>query len=347
MTLFDREFSLSTNMVDKTIRNDFWRDVSSIIYDVSAVEDEGAPELSGSVYSRPIGSLILGKTTFNRQICRRTPQSIVRSALDLYVVQFILAGDYRGDFNGTAVSARAGDIFILDLSQVLDSQKEPGARISLVLPRPMLERWAPRKHLHGMVFPGERATTRLIADYMLGIERVIGDLTPREIPAVEESLSILIASAVDGDRAGRGAAAVTLPLRQRILDYIDSRLDDPQLGPETILKRFRLSRSHLYRAFEEEGGVARLIREKRLDRAYDLLARAAGSPISVKEAAGRCGISPGADFSKLFKARFGISASEVRGLAMTAPRWSGTPLVLHGHLHDQATRQALDVTPSD
>jgi AraC-like DNA-binding protein len=336
-----KEFGLSTDMVDRRIKDEFWRDVSSAIYDVLPVDEEGAEGLTGSVSSRPLGTMVLGKTTFNRQICRRTPQNIVRSALDLYLVQLIIAGDYRGDFDGVNVSVRPGDIFILDLAKVLNSQKDAGSRISLVLPRPILEKWLPARHLHGMVFDRRRATTRLMADYIIGIERVIGDLKPDEIPAVQESLSILLASAIEGAREGNDLLSVTQPLRQRILDYIDGRLNDPQLGPEMIIRRFRVSRSHLYRAFELDGGVARVIREKRLDRAHHLLISPASRNTTMKEIARICGISEGSELSKSFKTRFGLSPSEARSIALTSSSWSGNPLILHDYLLEEAARHGL------
>lgn len=337
----DRAFRLSTDMVDTNIRDEFWRDVSSIIYDVTPVDDGSAQGLVGSVYSRPLGAMILGKTTFNHQICRRTPQTIIRSALDLYMVQLIITGDYRGDFNGVNVYVRPGDIFILDLAQVLDSQKEAGSRISIVLPRPILEKCMPRRRLHGMVFDRQRATTRLMADYMIGIDRVIGDLKPGEIPAVQESLSILLASAVGNVSESAEALKVSLPLRQRILDYIDSRLEDPLLGPDMIMQRFRVSRSHLYRAFEPDGGVAKIIREKRLDRAYHLLTNSPSEQIFVKNVARQCGISDGVDFSKSFKARFGILPSEARSIAVSSLTSRSGPLFLHDYLRQEAARQGL------
>src|SRR5690606_25981915 len=105
----------------------------------------------------------------------------------------------------------------------------------IVLPRATLEKCLPRRHLHGMVFDRGRATTRLLADYIIGIDKVIGDLTPSEIPAVEESIAILLASAVYGASDGLSMLTVSLPMRQRILDYIDKKLNDPLLGPEMIM----------------------------------------------------------------------------------------------------------------
>ncbi|TDR90232.1 helix-turn-helix domain-containing protein [Enterovirga rhinocerotis] len=335
------EIGLSTDMVDRSVRTEFWRDVSSILYDITPVDDGRAQELTGSVQSQPFGSMILGHTTFNRQICRRTPKIIVRSALDFYIVQLVLSGDYRGDFNGVNFHARPGDVFILDLAQVLDSEKEAGARISLVLPRPVLDKCLPGRRLHGLILDRRRATTRLLADYLIGIEKVVGDLAPNEIPAVQESVSVLLASAVEGAGEHRAPLTVSRPMRQRILYYIDSNLGDPLLGPDRVMRRFRVSRSHLYRAFEPDGGVARIIRAKRLDHAYHLLRGSAGGRVSVKEVARRCGISEGTDFAKSFKVRFGLTPSQLRGVAATARSEPQGPFLLHEHLLTEAARNGL------
>src|SRR5690606_36228398 len=157
-----------------------WREVSKVLYEITPVEEMRSEGLVGSVHSQPLGSMILGKTSFNVQVCRRTPEIIVSSAVDFYIVQLAVAGKYTGDFDGVDLVVRPGDIFILDLARVLDSRKEAGSRLSIVLPRATLEKCLPRRHLHGMVFDRGRATTRLLADYIIGIDKVIGDLTPSE-----------------------------------------------------------------------------------------------------------------------------------------------------------------------
>ena len=66
-----------------------------------------------------------------------------------------------------------------------------------------------------------------------------------------------------------------------------------------------------YRAFEVEGGIAKIIRGKRLDRAYRILVDEPGRHVSLKEIAYRCGFHDGTQF-KAFKARFGMSPRDAR-----------------------------------
>src|SRR5690606_8952628 len=138
-------FYISTDMVENSIRDDFWRETSSLLYEVAPIREEGAAGISGSVRSRLFGSMVLGNTTFNRQYCTRTPSLIARTDLDFYLLQLIIAGEYRGNFAGRDLHARPGDMFILDLTRPLHSLKEAGARITLVIPRREIgKNWAMR-----------------------------------------------------------------------------------------------------------------------------------------------------------------------------------------------------------
>ncbi len=87
---------------------------------------------------------------------------------------------------------------------------------------------------------------------------------------------------------------------------------------------FRLSRSHLYRAFASDGGVAKVIRDKRLDRAYRILVDRGDKPVSLKEIAYRCGFHDGTQFTHAFKARFNMTPRDAREIG--APQWLSDPI---------------------
>lgn len=111
-----------------------------------------------------------------------------------------------------------------------------------------------------------------------------------------------------------------MTLRQRVLRYINQNLADPELSPRSIMQHFRLSHSHLYRAFEGDLGVARIIRNKRLDLAYRTIFLNKHKPLSIKELAFKCGFSPRSQFSVFFKERFGLAPNELQGLQESIPK---------------------------
>jgi AraC-like DNA-binding protein len=101
-------------------------------------------------------------------------------------------------------------------------------------------------------------------------------------------------------------------LRTKILAYIDAHLERPDLSTMTLMERFCISRAGLYRALEVDGGVARVIRDRRLNAAFELLSRRDGMAIS--QIAYTYGFSSPQQFFKAFHRKFGVAPSEAREL---------------------------------
>lgn len=324
---------ISTQMVDESIRTDFWRDTSSLLYEVSPVGDQKDHTILGSVRSRPFGSLVLGNTTFNRQYCQRTPSLIARTDLDFYLLQLILAGEYRGDFAGKDLHAQPGDIFFLDLTRPLNSLKEAGARITLVIPRTDLAPCWSSQTLHGMVLKGDAPINRLLSEFIVSLDGLLDNMEAHAMPGIQESLMALINAALNGVALSHEQCiSINLSMRQRIVDYIDHNLADPALSPQTIMQHFRLSHSHLYRAFQNDKGVARMIRDKRLDLAYRMILNKRSQKLSLKELAYQCGFSNRSQFSRFFLERFDIAPKGLHGLQDALPHETRSAILFHRYI---------------
>lgn len=325
---------ISTDMVEQSERNDFWREVSSLLYEITPVnKDANNNVITGSVRSRLLGDMVVGNTTFNDQYCKRSTRLIAQTDLDYYLLQLVLAGEYRGDFNGTYMSVVPGDMFIMDLAQPLVSKKDAGARLTMVIARSELnKKWA-NKNLHGLVLKGSVPTNKLLADFMLSIDSNLDNMDDRTVHGVQEALLNLIDAALSGISFTKAQSiAIGLTMRQRILEYINQNLANPDLSPKLIMQHFRLSHSHLYRAFESDIGVARVIRNKRLDLAYRTVLMNKHKPLSIKELSYKCGFSPRSQFSLFFKERFGLAPKDLQGLQHSIPKDMDTVELFHRYI---------------
>ena len=102
-------------------------------------------------------------------------------------------------------------------------------------------------------------------------------------------------------------------LLKRMLQYIESRLTDPDLSIDEICKEIGASRANLYRKVKGLTGlnIAEIIRELRLKRAKQLLK---DQKFNVNEVSYIVGFSDSDYFRKSFKTAFGLSPSEYKKL---------------------------------
>lgn len=109
-----------------------------------------------------------------------------------------------------------------------------------------------------------------------------------------------------GLHASRHAAA---------LRFMQDNAHRPELGVAEIARAAGCSRTRLYEAFAARGQtVMGVLRDTRLQRAQGLLAQS--QRLNVGALAWRCGFADASGFSKLFRARFGLSPTEWHARAL-------------------------------
>ncbi|MGC4025333.1 MAG: helix-turn-helix domain-containing protein [Mesorhizobium sp.] len=102
-------------------------------------------------------------------------------------------------------------------------------------------------------------------------------------------------------------------LKQRIFNYIDANLSQPNLSPKRIAADNRISVSHLYLIFNEERTtVSRFIQTKRLQRAYELIVADPNGAFTVSEIAYLVGFQNSSHFSRVFGQHFAMTPRDAR-----------------------------------
>lgn len=114
-----------------------------------------------------------------------------------------------------------------------------------------------------------------------------------------------------GGGAGGGAGRATL---REIRSFIETRLADHDLTPQTVADHHHISLSTLYALFrdQEEEGVAAWIRRRRLERSRADLAVVNRRQQPIHAIAVRWGFTDGAAFSRAFRQAYGMSPRAFR-----------------------------------
>jgi len=148
------------------------------------------------------------------------------------------------------------------------------------------------------------------------------DLIPRRIDGMSAELratvgrqlvELMVLALKDDERTlTAGATSVRAAHLSRIESYIRARLGDRDLDPETIARACRISTRYLHELFRDANQtLGSWIRDRRLEACREALERPAANE-TVAEIAYRWGFSDQAQFSRVFKARFGLPPREFR-----------------------------------
>jgi AraC-like DNA-binding protein len=196
----------------------------------------------------------------------------------------------------------------------------------VVIPRALLP-YDNIERLIAMPLPGHAGIGALLTEFLVRLTADAGHYRPSDGPRLGTVLLDLVtaflAHRLDAD------AALPPERRQRVLmlriqAFIYRHLADPELSPSAIAAAHNISTRMLHRLFQTQGStVSGWIRARRLDRCRrDLVDPMHGHrPIHV--IAARWGFTDAAHFSRAFRAAYGLSPREYRGLHRRAA--SGSP----------------------
>ncbi|VVE58661.1 Transcriptional activator FeaR [Pandoraea iniqua] len=316
-----KEIVLTTTLVDAADKVDYWREAMSPLFEIGLPPSSTVSALDGECRIRSTGELMLLNTRFSDQIFFRSEAKARKADADVLLLQLICGHGLMGRFGTSAIELRYGDLLIQDIARACITPVVQGRTLTIVVDRICLERLLGRSDLNGVVLRREQPTTRLLADYLKTLWDVALDLN-----AADASLALDVVGRLM--KAGTGNALVMSPeeeaayadtMHPQIHAYIRQKLAGTDLTPETIMARFNMSRTGLYRAMDGADGIARVIRNTRLDAALALLIKQKGLPIS--QVAYQCGFSSPQHFYKAFRRKFGHSPIEAREAhhANTAP----------------------------
>lgn len=314
-----RESFNSTNLVEKYIRNDFWREIALPYGEIILPRENKNYELSGSLKTILIDeNLMIASSNFNSQHFRRTQSCINTYESEFYILQFIIKGEIHGNFDSKNVSTQIGDLCIIDMTKRFEGQTQSGSRLSIYLPKKQLDQAIKNNNIHGVILKSYHPVVILLKSLLMGLIKMQKiQWIPFDTNAVNEAIISLLSSNLSSnlDDIPKNLYLSNMTIRERALRFIDSYILSPELSPELIQKNLRISRAHLYRAFLPDEGISKIIRNKRLDLAFKDLIKNTKQSYSITQIAFKYGFSSHSQFFRAFRDRFLMTPSDVKNLS--------------------------------
>jgi AraC-like DNA-binding protein len=221
--------------------------------------------------------------------------------------------------------------FVFSLGEAVCSEREADDRLHLYLQRDRFGVLAPLLDA-ARGAPPEGGMGEMLRDYLLMLERHLPMVTEAQLPRLTEAIGAMIAACIapSPDRLADAAGQLDIVRLERARQAIRRHLRSARLGPELLCRELGMSRSQLYRLFQQQGGVARTIQQYRLTAVYAALS----DPLERRPVAAIAedfGFYDASAFSRTFRNTFGAAPREVRAAGAEArrprPRASGPSLI--------------------
>ena len=321
---------LATHSLPISRQLEVWRGWYDSVFDTESRQsmDEGFPaenltwKLNGFAVSRvsaPAISVV------------RTKTHIRRNPVDHWAVTLGTHSETNLKTRDVLLNAPAKVPFVLSLGEEMHNERRQDDRVQFYLARDSFQGIAtPLDAAQGTALNTPQG--KLLADYMLLLERNLPNLTPEDTPRLTNAVQAMLGAclAPSADRVANARPQINVTLLERVRQAVRRHLRSPSLGPDKLCREAATSRSQLYRLLENEGGVAAYIQRRRLSESFAILCDTSNNfPISL--IAETLCFADASSFSRAFRREFGMRPSDVRAAALAGlppvatPRDSGGP----------------------
>lgn len=305
-----------------------WRESISVIFNVALEASVPIEAFHARISSSHLSSLLLTTCTSQQQFFHRPQRLINSDGIDHFLLQLYTQGTTSGQWGKRSNSTvQSGDLFLLDLTQPVESLATDFSNITLVIPRTVLQQYlpAPEKY-HGCILPRHNPFNLLLRTHLVNLMKIAPQLGMEEGSVIAEGVQQLIGSYFRQLQPDFNNTQLQATLRESIQHYIHQKLASPDLNPANIAAHFRMSRSHLYRLFDSENGICHYIQQQRLRLAFRKLRADRQRNLRIGELAFSLGFNSESHFCRSFQQMFAITPSAARDYVYELPLFGQIPL---------------------
>lgn len=244
----------------------------------------------------------------------RTVQRVLSSNVDQFHVAIMLEGVCTICDAAGPVDCGPGDVSMMDLTRPQRLEVTAQTSIAIQAPRYFLfERTVP-VDIHGRL--PRSATTRLFVDHVRALVAHLPEMPAERAPALAAVTRDLLAAAL-AEMPASAQGGRDRGLRARVRDLVERRAAAPSSVVD-LCNALNVSRSSLYRAFENDGGVLAFARRCRLVALHRRLADP-HEHRPLEQLGHAHGFPDPSHLSALFRREFGYSPGQLRAYAATQP----------------------------
>ncbi|WP_237214306.1 AraC family transcriptional regulator [Falsiroseomonas oryziterrae] len=334
-----------TENVAPAERIDAWNDAFGRLNEIR-VSPEQDNEVSSRSENWRLGGMVLAVNRVTPSVFLRTPEHVRRDGLDHWVVRVLRHGTNRLSVGGFCGTVEAGRPVLFSMHETWASRWTRAEWVSLTLPRdldPPLSEGLSRMRQG----PIEGPAGALLGDLLLNLPARLKEAQPDQVAPLAETMRAVLAGCLLGGAVPLAPVQGSVSQKERVRRAIRENIGSARLTPDRLAALAGMSRSSLYRLFEEEGGVARYVQSVRLAYARVALSDPAQAGRSIAQIAEAHGFPDASVFTRAFRQAHGLTPRDARGAVIVSPQPSGAarpavarPLPLVERLYRRAASAA-------
>lgn len=313
------KINFDTSEIDSKYRYDLWRESISTIFEFDSKTEIDEKSFCAQLETIHFGSILLNTTETQKQYFKRSQKLIAQDDMDHCWLQIITSGSSKIELNNKKcdIQLRIGDIVFIDFCQSFSVLTTNFSDINLIIPRKIIQQYLPNfAKYHGTILPRESIFAQILSSNISMLKNISLNTSVNESTILAESIAQLAGlyfrkQPISTDKDSEVHMIAT---KEAIQCYIVNNLNNPELTPDHIAKKFKMSRAYLYKMFSEVG-VVNYIYEQRLKKAYRALNRI-DDKRRISEIAFSFGFESESHFSSRFRKFFSLSPSEARNNAI-------------------------------
>jgi AraC-like DNA-binding protein len=304
----------ATHSLPASSQLDAWRVWFGSVFDVMPRQsgDEGFP---AETQLWKLGGLTVSRVSAPSISVARTKALIRRNPVDHWVITLGNRVTTAVRTDDVSLEAPAKMPFVVSLGNELISERRQDEWLQLYLARDSFGEI-------GQILDAAQGTVlntplgKLLADYMLLLERSPPDLASEDLPRLAGAVQAMVGACIvpSPERVAVAASQIASAVWKGC-GAVRRHLRSPSLGPDMLCREVGTSRSQLYRLLQSESGVARYVQRQRLLEGHAALCDVSSTKPIAAIADELC-FADASGFSRAFRHEFGMSPSDVRAASL-------------------------------
>lgn len=220
------------------------------------------------------------------------------------------AGGGQYIHNGQIFNVRPGDVFFLDVAREVQAFMTDAEMYSVIIPHASIG-YRPEEHVPHALFKANNPTAEKFKNWAFSTFAKLPEAKMMAAPGIA-----LEAKTLMRDLLADANALQDTPLSfpERVVEFVDEHIFDPNLDLERLMKQFEISRGQLYELAGFSRGLEQYVRDTRLEYAQRSLVFGPKNTERLENIADRLSYASIAAFVAAFTSHFGFTPETVLGL---------------------------------